>query len=315
MESVTFNLANNRYRRGGDNMQCNINGKEYIYTDKVRDNDYLRNSFNKLAIKIFGLDFEPWYQNGYWGDSYIPHVLIDNQCVVANVSVNIINTVWQNHKKCYIQLGTIMTDNEYRNKGLARWLINKVIDEWKDRCDSIYLFANNSVLDFYPKFGFMKATEYQYQMPISKKNGLVRKLDLISQQDKELLLRKYSQSNPFSALPMEQNFGLLMFYCSQFMKNNVYYVKQYDAIVIAEYDSDTLICYDIFCNGESCLQDILSVMVAANTKTVVLGFTPKQREKYKVSGLHEEDTTLFVLKDKENIFSDNQIMFPLLSHA
>jgi hypothetical protein len=31
--------------------------------------------------------------------------------------------------------------------------------------------------------------------------------------------------------------------------------------------------------------------------------------------LNGENTTLFVLSSKENVFADNQLMFPLLSHA
>ena len=55
-------------------MQCN-KGTGYIYNANIRDNEQIRRSFNELAQKTFGLSFEQWYQNGYWGDSYIPHVL------------------------------------------------------------------------------------------------------------------------------------------------------------------------------------------------------------------------------------------------
>lgn len=189
-------------------MQCNNNGTGYIYNANIRDNEQIRRSFNELAQKTFELSFEQWYQNEYWGDSYIPHVLLDNGRVIANASVNIINTVWQNKSKCYIQLGTVMTDPEYRNKGLASFLLNIIIAEWEAKCDAIYLFANDSVLDFYPKFGFVAANEYQSEMTIKKLPGAVRKLDMSAVQDRELLLSKYAQSNPFSALPMVEVWGI-----------------------------------------------------------------------------------------------------------
>ncbi len=34
-----------------------------------------------------------------------------------------------------------------------------------------------------------------------------------------------------------------------------------------------------------------------------------------VNLLHEDDTTLFVMKDKADLFQKNKIMFPVLSHA
>lgn len=296
-------------------MRYNISGNDYTFNANIRDNEQIRRSFNELAQKTFELSFEQWYQNGYWGDSYIPHVLLDNGRVIANASVNIIKTLWQNKSKCYIQLGTVMTDPEYRNKGLASFLLNTIIAEWEAKCDAIYLFANDSVLGFYPKFGFVAANEYQSEMTIKKLPGAVRKLDMSAVQDRDLLLSKYAQSNPFSALPMVGNAGLLMFYCSQFLNDKVYYVEEYDAIVIVEYDEDSFLCYDIFCSDDKPLREILSIAALDGTQKVVFGFPLKQGDNYRFSKLKEEDITLFVFSDKENIFSCNQVMIPLLAHA
>ncbi|WP_326513865.1 GNAT family N-acetyltransferase [Clostridium intestinale] len=296
-------------------MNYKINGDIYKFINNVRENDKIRNSFNILAQNNFELSFEAWHQNGYWGEDYIPYCLLKYDKVVANVSVNIIKTRWNEEKRIYIQLGTVMTDKEFRNKGLSSFLIKKVLEEWRDKCHAIYLFANDGVLDYYPKFGFQKAKEYQYSKSINKKNGLVRKLNMDKDGDKQLLLDLYKNSTPFSSLPMEGNEGLLMFYCSQFMKENIYYIKEHEAIVVAEYNDEILICYDIFCKGNGSLDEILSIIAEENTKTAILGFTPKVTKDFKINKLHEEDTTLFILKGKENLFSSNRLMFPVLSHA
>lgn len=296
-------------------MEYNIKGNEYDFIKDVRVNQQVRKSFNLLAQNIFCIDFEPWYQNGYWGDDYIPYVLLNGDKVVSNVSVNIINTRWKNQTKRYIQLGTVMTDKEYRSEGLSRWLIEKVLEDWKDNCDAIYLFANNSVLNFYPKFGFEKTLEYQYHKIVNKKSRMVRKLDMSEAYDRKLLMDIYKFSNPFSALPMENNDGLLMFYCSQFMRENIYYIEQYKAVVVAEYADENLVCYDIFCQGKCTIDDILCTMAKQNTKIATLGFTPKLIKDFKITELKEDNTTLFMLKGKENLFKQNKLMFPLLSHA
>ena len=54
----------------------------------IRDDAALRSSFNRLAEKTFGLNFENWYQNGYWKDNYIPYTAVLEGQVIANVSVN-----------------------------------------------------------------------------------------------------------------------------------------------------------------------------------------------------------------------------------
>lgn len=68
-----------------------INGNEYLFTNSIKENDTIRKSFDKLSQKTFGLSFEDWYNDGYWTDAYIPYVLLHNNQVVSNVSVNIMN--------------------------------------------------------------------------------------------------------------------------------------------------------------------------------------------------------------------------------
>lgn len=43
-----------------------------------------------------------------------------------------------------------MTHPDYRNQGLAAKLLNHIIGKYEKEYDYIYLFANETVLDFYP---------------------------------------------------------------------------------------------------------------------------------------------------------------------
>lgn len=296
-------------------MEYTIQGHTYVYSSSIKQDVALRNSFINLTKQIFAIDFSNWYENGYWGDNFIPHVLADGEKVVANVSVNVMHTQFAGVKKRYLQLGGIMTHPDYRGRGLARWLIEQILTEWLLACDAVYLFANDSVLNFYPKFGFEKTCEYQHKMKIGKKPGAVRKLNMENAADRKLLWEKYALSNPFCAFPFQKNPGVLFFYCTQFMKNHVYYLKDFDAVVIAESQGEKLLCYDIYCFGGLQLQDILAVLVQEELQEVYLGFTPKDGGDFAVSPYKEEDTTLFVLSAKENLLKEHQLMFPLLSHT
>lgn len=288
---------------------------EYKIIKQIRDNNILRQSFIKLAEKTFGLSFQNWYENGFWTEKYIPYTIVkDGKKVIANVSVNIIETVWKNVSKCYVQLGTVMTDPEYRNRGFSSQLMKAILLEWTEKCDAVYLFANPTVLDFYPKFGFVKAGEYQYKMPFCEMKGDFRKLDISVEKDNEILKKCYRKSNPFSILSMENGYGLLMFYCGSFMKDSIYYSEKYDLVCIVEKEENTLTCFDIFGNNICSMEEIIFSIPLKNIKEVTLGFTPKNKEKYFCSQIINEDT-LFILEGKENIFKNNKIMFPLLSHA
>ena len=52
-----------------------------------------------------------------------------------------------------------MTRPGHRGRGLARRLMEEVLRDWSGRCDGMFLFANGTVLDFYPRFGFRRAAQ------------------------------------------------------------------------------------------------------------------------------------------------------------
>ena len=140
-----------------------------------------------MANRVFGLSFQEWCESGYWTDLYLPYAICEGGRVVSNVSVNIMEFSWNGAPRRYIQLGTVMTAPEYRGKGLSRRLMEAVLEDWKNRCDALYLFANNTVLDFYPKFGFERAEEYKACAAITPKGGKYRKMNLSDAADLALL--------------------------------------------------------------------------------------------------------------------------------
>ena len=133
----------------------------------IRDDAALRSSFNRLAEKTFDLNFENWYQNGYWKENYIPYAAVREGQVIANVSINPMTFSENGILHHYIQVGTVMTDSAFRGQGLCRLLMEAVEKDWADRAEAIYLFANDTVLDFYPRFGFQRVQESRFFAPLS----------------------------------------------------------------------------------------------------------------------------------------------------
>ena len=188
-------------------------------------------------------DFEDWYQNGYWTKRYIPYSILDGNGIVSNISVNVIDFLVNGEQRTHVQIGTVMTDQNQRKKGLSRALLEKVLSGWRGKCDLIYLFANNTVLDFYPKFGFTPVDEYQYSKAVTSNNsnpGFVQ-LNMSDEQNVQLLYNKVNQSTQFSTLAMVDNAPLVMFYYTSFMSQNVYFMKELDVIAIAEFNDNTLL--------------------------------------------------------------------------
>ena len=303
--------------RGNKIMEyINVNGKDYRFIIGAGDDGAYRTSFNALTEKTFGFNFEKWYQDGYWKNQYIPYSLMDGDVVVSNVSVNIMNFEVFGKVRRYIQLGTVMTDVGYRNQGLLRAIMEKVIMDWTDKGDLLYLFANNSVLDFYPKFGFAKLNQYQYTKLISKKGKgkLAEKLDMSDERDRSLVYDKANVISSFSKISMRSNAELIMFYCNLFMSDSVYYIKDHDAVVIANFIDDTIELLDVFCEENVSIDEILNYLANENIKRVKLYFTPKETDSYIKTPLEGEDT-LFALGKDTILLKNNQFMFSELSHT
>ena len=294
-----------------------IDGDEYIYVKDYRDNERLREGLNNLTEKTYGFNFRRWYESGYWGKEYIPYSLLDDDKLVANVSVSIMKINILGEEKNYIQIGTVMTDEEYRNQGLSRFLMEEVLHEWENKCDCIYLFANDTVLDFYPKFGFERVYEYQCSQKKKKEtsNEKIRKINIDDNNDKGLLENIINNSIQISKLYVKENKNLIMFYCLDFLKDNIYYIENYNAIAICEYNGEELFIQDVFMDKEIDLNIIINSLISKETKLIRLGFTPINIEGYSKELLNDDNDALYINSKNENIFNNENIMFPTLSHA
>jgi len=218
---------------------------EYSFQKNYKDNNILRTSFNELSKKVYKLNFEDWYQNGYWGENYVPYSIIDKDKIVANVSVNIMDFNYDGRIKYFIQLGTVMTVDSYRNQGLSRTLMEHILNEYQDQADGFFLFANDSVLDFYPKFGFKKSKEYQYSKIVSNSNVIrAFQVPMENKSHWKMLEDAIKSSICNSSFEMINNPGLIMFYVTKFMKDCVYYIKKQDAYAIAEIEGETLLIHN-----------------------------------------------------------------------
>lgn len=290
--------------------------KELIFLKGYQQDEQKRAAFNHLAVKTFALSFEEWYQSGYWQDKYIPYTLFDGEQAIANVSVNIMNfNILGQHQRT-IQIGTVMTDEAYRNQGLSRKLMEKVFEDWKTECHLIYLFANSTVWNFYPKFGLKSVTEYQYQRSItSTPHTHFVRLDMDNKENREKLHDYAKNSVPLSKISMQENADLVLFYGITVYKNNVFYLPELDAIAVAEIKGRQLHLLDVFSKKEQKIDDVIHALSDETIDTVHLGFVPKECASYEIISINEKDEMLFVETDKSALFDENKLMFPLLSHA
>lgn len=290
-----------------------------LVSNYMRD-DTLRHALNELAKKTFWIDFEDWVTGGYFEGDYIPYSFMENGKIISNVSANRMTFLQNGVERNYIQIGTVMTDENYRRQGLAKKLIDHVIEQYKDNCDGFYLFANLEALEFYDQCGFSRVTEYRYEVKeeFCKRRSEGERFMPVNTADGQMK-QKYMDMIRHSAVnsSMEQinKFGLQMFYTADM--ENVCYAKDMDCFIVAETEGDTLFLQSIICENQVALSDVLCRM-SGEYHECRLGFTPTLKdidmciaEKYDGA----EDYRLFYFGDQLKSIEKEKLYFPELSHA
>ncbi|MGN4123453.1 GNAT family N-acetyltransferase [Lysinibacillus sphaericus] len=292
---------------------------EYQLISDYKQNEKYKESFNELAKQVFELDFKEWYDRGLWGDNYICYSYLNGEQVIANASVNKMVVIANGKEYKAIQLGTVMTHPDYRHQGLAAKLMNHIIKKYEKDCDFIYLFANDTVLDFYPKFGFKKVQESSFSLKTCHlkkrtKKGTLRKLDINNQADFELMKDFAINRMPVSSiLGVKNNEHLLMFYFTLVFKDAIYYLEEEDVLILFERENQQLHIFDIISKKRVDL-DMLNGDITMDTEIIYFHFTPDDV----CSNIHTEfitnsDDTLFV-RPLINI-ETKHFLFPLTSHS
>ena len=106
-----------------------------------------------------------------------------------------------------------------------------------------------------------------------------------------------------------------MFYCLDFLKDNIYYIEDCNSIAICEYDGEELFIQDVFMDEEIDLNIVIDLLMNEDTKIIRLGFTPINIEEYNKELLNDDNDALYVKSKNKSVFNNENIMFPILSHA
>ena len=280
--------------------------------------DSSRKMLNELTLKTFGFSFEGWVKDGYFEGDYIPYSFVEDGRMLSNVSANKMHFLQKGVEKNYIQLGTVMTDEQYRKQGLAGKLIQHVIDIYGNACDGIYLFGNLSAVDFYLKNGFRIINQYRYFIKEEYLNDNTGSRFLPVKDMGEDIKNKYLQlvrnSCYVSSFEQINKYGLQMFYTAGF--DTVYYAEDIDCFAVID-DEDGMALQSVLCKEKISLSDVIGRLAPENGQ-LRLGFTPLDEDLYLcTSELYDgaDDYRLFYRGEELEAIERDKLYFPDLSHA
>ena len=295
-----------------------IHTRVYQFDYNYKDTSFRRQALNEATKRIWGFSFERWYQAGLWEDRCIPYSLFDKGKLVSHVTATLFSFALEGKMLHTLQLGTVMTDPDYRGRGLSRWLIDRVLSDFSGKVDFFFLYANDSVLDFYPRFGFQQADEFiAVTSQFVAHPSPVRKLDPQKADDRQLICTIAAQTTPQYRMTPLQNQSMILLYSGyselSFFQDCLYYLPSFDAIAVAKYTPDTLVLYDLLSPQKITVQTLICSLIRPETRRAELHFVPDEAESFSLIPFCEENTTLFVRGS--NLFAEQRLCLPLTSHT
>jgi GNAT superfamily N-acetyltransferase len=191
-----------------------IKDKNYTLYKQYQQHEKLRLEFNRMTQDFWNFDFENYYQSGFWDENCIIYSLFDGDKIVSHITVSL----FIKEEKTVMQLGTVMTDKDYQKQGLNRFLMERITTDFKDKIEGTFLFANDTVLEYYPKFGLVPVSEFEH-FQTKKNTALIqkhtkRKLDLENKIDFNLfetLVENSVANSQFQTKSKGLSFFLLLF--------------------------------------------------------------------------------------------------------
>jgi ribosomal protein S18 acetylase RimI-like enzyme len=223
--------------------------EKHQFCENYRDNEALRAAFFDFSEIIFsGIDFRLWFAKGYWRNSYIPFSIIENGRIVSNVSITKMNILLNGQPVRGIQIGTVGTIPEYCGQGLSRLLMERVLKKYNDRTDLFFLFANESVVDFYPKFGFrnIKEAVFKAKNRNLELNYSARKLDIGLDKNFKIITNLVENRRTITRHFGAENYGFItMWHVLNIFPRNLFFLDDDSILFIITEDGDILHVWDI----------------------------------------------------------------------
>ncbi len=281
--------------------------KEYNLIENYRQNEnYLNEFYNFISIVFPGANFREWEEKGFWTDDYIPFSLMSGGKIVSNVCASLMRIVISGKEHSAVQFGAVGTLPEFRNKGLSKRLMNYAIKTLEPKADFFFLYANETVLNFYPKFGFKKFDEYLFIKNINPTivNPKVIKLDIDNQNDYSIL-----QNLLNNRIPVTQIFGaagfqsITMWHLFNIYRNDIYYLEKEKSIIIMREKNNELLIFDVICNKEIDIDLITPKLIRSQNISKIKLYFPPDQLKYKYNNIEKESTDLFI---RGNIMLPNE---------
>lgn len=231
------------------------------------DPDYAK-KLNALMRATFDFDFDFWVHRNFWTEKYESYSLIDGDRMIAHVGVDRQRVRLAGNEFGAIQLGGVCCIPEERGRGHARRLIDNILRRYSGT--PAFLYANDSVLKFYPKFGFRPAEE---KIPVAETaiDNDIAPVKCTPEELRELAMkRRRPASDLFDVLDGGE---IRCFHLFGEYAEKLYRLTP-ELAVAAEQEGETLKLYELFAKRPVHWQTVHKLLPFRGIRRVEFGFSP-----------------------------------------
>lgn len=247
----------------------------YQFDKTLRQNQKRKESFFHLARDIFGISFDLWEKAGGWTESYIPYYFHEDDEIIANASVNLMKLTIEGTIYTGIQIGTVMTRETHRGKGLSEKLLRRIMEDYEESADFIYLMANEKAIPLYKRVGFEIQDTVRFFLPAGEYANITDKVHPISMTLDELMEIKKNSVPVTDRFWGGEDKHILPFYYVHGFQDNILKTSE-GIIVLAELDEDTFHLYDVLSSEKTSLYKVLKEVVPQEARRVEIHFMPSE---------------------------------------
>ena len=263
-----------------------------------------------------GRTFYDWGARGGWVDGYDVFAMVVDKQIVSTVGRQSMRYVINGETRRGYQIGAVATHASHRNHGLARLLMKKVLSQLDAPDQPVILFANSSVLNFYPRFGFRRIAQTAFigHTDLHPVGPLAPSLDLTRPADRAWLADHCARAGVVGqSFAARDYYPVLLFHLTR-QPRMAFRLDSFGAVVIAQQNGERLLIEDLFATRPFSLREALPHVCAQPVRTIEFGFHPEAWwPDAESQSLDEDGSPLFVLGAATEV--KEPVRFPDLAHT
>jgi len=225
--------------------------------------------FNDLMGDVYSISFDSWHRNGGWGADYESHSIIEDGKMLANLSITKIDLLLGGKTVRAHQIGAVATRECARGRGLSRRLMEHIFALYPDV--PAFLFANQTVLEFYPRFGFRQVQMSRTEIELSINNPPTMAVRLTPDEAIAALDRRRVFSG---VIDCTNTRSIQMFHLLGEFSDCAYRLPNCGAVVVAQQEGARLFIADIIAESPINFTEIAKELPFSGVTNVAFWFTP-----------------------------------------